>query len=174
MARASDPGGGAGQRLDRRHATSCWPPNTPAVDRDLAGRDGCPPPGVKTPTTLWTSTRRAVATSGSPTGRVTSTVVAVLSRLEQVGRARVAWRRSGRPRSRPEQLHHHRHDRLGLRPVALPRQGAAAGVGQGGGDRVGGFGQVREGLVTRAHDRRHGELSGPMPTDTDEERAAAA
>jgi hypothetical protein len=30
------------------------------------------------------------ATSGSPTGRVTLTVVAVLSRLEQVGRARVA------------------------------------------------------------------------------------
>jgi hypothetical protein len=38
--------------------------------------------------TLWTSTRRAAAASGSPTGRGhADAVVAVLSRLEQVGRA---------------------------------------------------------------------------------------
>jgi hypothetical protein len=79
--RRHDPSARTGRRSETRSST-------PAVDRDLAGRGRLLPASRhQDPTTLWTSTRRTAATfrlARGP-GRVDA-VVAVVSRLEQVGR----------------------------------------------------------------------------------------
>jgi hypothetical protein len=85
-------------------------------------------------------------------------------------RARRAVTIFGPSASRLEGLQQRLHHRLGCRPVALTWKAAAARVRQRGSYRVGGLAgsrACREGLVSGAQDRRHGDRDQRAPVVVD-------